>query len=74
LDAGGFLGRIEVGPLVALEVLPRELDAESLVDGPRGPESEARAKAQALALRVLADRLEHDEADPNLMTISFSGA
>ena len=37
-------------------------------------ETEARAKAQALALRVLADRLEHEEADPDLMNISFSAA
>jgi len=37
-------------------------------------ESEARAKAQALALLVLVDRIEHDEADPNLMNISFSAA
>jgi predicted RNase H-like HicB family nuclease len=37
-------------------------------------ELEARAKAQALALRVLADRLEHEEADPDLMNISFSAA
>ena len=37
-------------------------------------EAEARAKAQALALRVLADRLEHEEAGPDLMTISFSAA
>jgi predicted RNase H-like HicB family nuclease len=35
-------------------------------------EAEARGKVQALALRVLADRLEHDEASHELMTISFS--
>ncbi len=32
----------------------------------------ALAKVQALALRVLADRLEHDEANNYLQTISFS--
>jgi predicted RNase H-like HicB family nuclease len=37
-------------------------------------ESEARARAQALALRVLADRLEHGEAGPELQDISFSAA
>ena len=37
-------------------------------------EVEARAKVQALALRVLADRLEHGEADPDLMNISFAAA
>jgi len=36
--------------------------------------NEARAKAQALALRVLADRLEHEEAGPDLLTISFAAA
>ena len=34
---------------------------------------EALAKALALALRVLADRLEHGEAPPTL-TISFKAA
>jgi predicted RNase H-like HicB family nuclease len=37
-------------------------------------ESEARARAQALALRVVADRLEHGEADPDLLTITFAAA
>jgi len=35
---------------------------------------EAKAKVQALALRVIADRLEHGEADPELLTISFAAA
>lgn len=35
---------------------------------------EAIAKVQALALRVLADRLEHGEATPKAMTISFVAA
>ena len=34
---------------------------------------EARARVQALALRVVADRLEHGEAGPDhLVTISFA--
>jgi predicted RNase H-like HicB family nuclease len=37
-------------------------------------EAEARAKVQALALRVVADRLEHGEADPDLLTITFAAA
>ena len=37
-------------------------------------EGEARARAQALALRVLADRLEHGEAGPEFQDISFSAA
>jgi predicted RNase H-like HicB family nuclease len=35
---------------------------------------EAVARVQALALRVVADRLEHDEAGPELLTISFNAA
>lgn len=35
---------------------------------------EARAKVQALALRVVADRLEHGEAAPGLLSISFQAA
>ncbi len=35
---------------------------------------EATAKAQALALRVLADRLEHGEGTPELLSISFAAA
>jgi predicted RNase H-like HicB family nuclease len=35
---------------------------------------EARAKVQALALRVIADRLEHGEAGPDLVSISFASA
>lgn len=35
---------------------------------------EARSKVQALALRVVADRLENGESGSELMTISFSAA
>jgi predicted RNase H-like HicB family nuclease len=35
---------------------------------------EAAAKAKALALRVVADRLEHGEAGPDLQDISFKAA
>jgi predicted RNase H-like HicB family nuclease len=34
----------------------------------------AVSKVQALALRVLAERLEHGEAGPDLLTISFKAA
>ena len=37
-------------------------------------QDEARARAQALALRVIADRLEHGEQDPSLQDISFAAA
>lgn len=35
---------------------------------------EAIARAQALALRVIAERLEHDEEPPALLTIAFAAA
>ncbi len=35
---------------------------------------EAKAKVQALALRVVADRLEHGEAGADLVSISFAAA
>ncbi len=35
---------------------------------------EAIARAQALALRVLADRLEHNEGPPEFVSISFAAA
>jgi predicted RNase H-like HicB family nuclease len=37
-------------------------------------EASAKAKVQALALRVVADRLEHGEAGPDLLSISFAAA
>jgi predicted RNase H-like HicB family nuclease len=36
--------------------------------------SEAKARVQALALRVVADRLEHGEADPDITNITFAAA
>jgi len=35
---------------------------------------EAKSRVQALALRVVADRLEHGEAGPDLLSISFKAA
>jgi predicted RNase H-like HicB family nuclease len=35
---------------------------------------QAIARAEALALRVLADRLEHAEAGPDLISVSFRAA
>jgi predicted RNase H-like HicB family nuclease len=35
---------------------------------------EATAKVQALALRVVADRLDHGEAGPDLLNITFAAA
>ncbi|HAA30472.1 MAG TPA: HicB family protein [Cyanobacteria bacterium UBA8553] len=35
---------------------------------------EAIARVQALALRVLADKLEHGEVTPDLVSVSFAAA
>lgn len=35
---------------------------------------EAIARVEALALRLLADRLEHGEAGPDLVSVSFRAA
>jgi predicted RNase H-like HicB family nuclease len=35
---------------------------------------EAIAKVQALALRVIADRLDHGEAAPDLLSVAFEAA
>ena len=37
-------------------------------------EQEAKARVQALALRVVADRLEHGEASSEFTTITFAAA
>jgi predicted RNase H-like HicB family nuclease len=37
-------------------------------------QDEAIARVQALALRVVADRLEHNEAGHEFLTISFNAA
>jgi predicted RNase H-like HicB family nuclease len=39
-----------------------------------GSQEAAVSKVQALALRVLAERLEHGEAGPELLSISFNAA
>jgi len=36
--------------------------------------SRVQARVQALALRVIAERLEHGEAGPDLLSISFNAA
>ena len=53
--------------IAEIEALPGVLAYGSTVE-------EAIARVQALALRVLADRLEHGETGPDLMTISFATA
>lgn len=62
--------------------LEQEEDGRWIADIPELPgvlvygetKDEARARVQALALRVLADRLEHGESEADLLTISFAAA
>ncbi len=60
----------------------REEDGRWLAEAPELPgvlaygatADEAMAKAEVLALRVLADRLEHNEAKPQSITIGIATA
>lgn len=60
--------------------LDREADGRYIAEVPDLPgvlaygqsEREAIARAQALALRVLADRLEHGEPAPDLLPLDFA--
>jgi predicted RNase H-like HicB family nuclease len=62
--------------------LGREDDGRWLAEVPELPgvmiygksRDDAIAHVQALALRVLADRLEHSEAAPDLLSVSFKAA
>lgn len=60
----------------------REEDGRWLAEVPQLPgvlaygasPEEAMAKAEVLALRVLAERLEHSESAPQSITITFAAA
>jgi len=62
--------------------LEQEIDGRWIAEVPALPgvltygvtRTDAVAKIQALALRVLAERLEHGEAVPELLTVSFHAA
>ena len=62
--------------------LEREADARSIAEVPDLPgvmtygkdRDDAIAHVPALALRVLADRLEHSEAAPSLLSVTFKAA
>ena len=62
--------------------LEREEDGRWIADIPDLPgvmvygatKEEALRAVEALALRVLADRLEHGELDADLITVSFEAA
>jgi predicted RNase H-like HicB family nuclease len=62
--------------------IEREDDGRWIAEVPKLPgvltygksRDEAIALVQALALRVLADRLEHSEAAPDLLSVTFKAA
>jgi len=72
-EAGGMQFRVE---------LEQEDDGRWIAEVPELPgvmsygatPQDAQAKVQALALRVVADRLEHGEEGPDLVNISFNAA
>ena len=70
-------------PVVTLRVeFERETDGRWIADIPELPgvmaygqtREEAGARVQALALRVIADRLDHGETAPELMSLTFQAA
>ena len=73
----GWLKRWETGSLNIYEAdgrwIAEVLDLPGVLAYGATPE-EAKAKVQALALRVVADRLEHGEEGPDLLSISFAAA
>ena len=62
--------------------LDREADGRWIAEVPELPgvltygrsREEAVARVQALALRVLAERFEHNEAPPELLAVTFHAA
>ncbi len=72
-----------IEPTLALQIqTEQEEDGRWIAEVPELPGvmtygatlEEARARAQALALRVLADRLEHGEAGSEPLNIQFNAA
>lgn len=71
-----------VDPMTFTIELEREDDGRWLAEVPALPgvlcygadRSEAVAKVQALALRVIAERLEHRETPPDLLNVTFNAA
>ena len=69
-------------PLKLVIEVEREADGRWLAEVPELPgvlsygqtRPEAIARVQPLALRVLADRLEHGESTPDLLSVSFQAA
>jgi predicted RNase H-like HicB family nuclease len=68
--------------VILMVELEQEVDGRWIAEVPDLPgvlvygtdQNEALAKVKALALRVIADRLEHGEATPDLADVSFRAA
>jgi predicted RNase H-like HicB family nuclease len=77
----GFMPKSRAGFFLAIEY-QREEDGRWLADIPNLPgvtaygktRKQATVAVQALALRLIADRLEHGEAVPGPMNVSFIAA
>jgi predicted RNase H-like HicB family nuclease len=71
-----------VGVITLLVEVEQENDGRWIAEIPALPGvmvygktiAEAKARVQALALRVVADRLENGEAEPDFVDISFRAA
>jgi len=78
----GSRSRVYITPVTFTIELEREADGRWLAEVPTLPgvlcyghdRDEAVAKVQALALRVIADRLEHREAPAEFLNVTFQAA
>jgi hypothetical protein len=66
-------GRLEQGESVAQAVQRDGFERPGVLAYGQSPEG-AKAKVQASALRAVADRLDHGEAGPGRLSISFAAA
>ena len=80
---GNFGAKRRMAPMTTFTIQhEREEDGRWIAEVPELPgvlaygasADEAMAKAEALALRVLADRLEHKEAKPQPISIGIAAA
>lgn len=80
-QVGQLLGHLEDGMILNIE-FEQEADGRWLAEVPSLPgvmtygntQTDAGARVQAMALRVLAERLEHGEAVAELLNVTFRAA
>jgi len=81
LLSGGPSIQLEIGVRLSIQ-LEREDDGRWIAEVPELPgvlaygatADEARTRVQALALRVVADRIDHGESTAALVSITFAAA